>query len=141
VGYSNLLTILVNLNRVEEAQAIAADAAAKKIDSVGVRLALYQLAFLRAYSAGMTEQESWAAEHAADQDSVLPCYVADTAVYFGQLNKARELSRQAVAIAEHAGRKDRAAGCQAAIALREALFGNGVEARRFAANAKEFGGE
>jgi outer membrane protein assembly factor BamD (BamD/ComL family) len=34
-----------------------------------------------------------------------------------------------------AGRKERAAGCEAAAALREALFGNGAEAKRFAANA------
>jgi serine/threonine protein kinase/Flp pilus assembly protein TadD len=134
VDYSNLLTVLVNLNRVKEARAIAADAAAKKIDSPGIRLALYQLAFLQSDDAGMAEQINWAAEH-ANAESVLGCYQADTTAYFGQLNKARELTRQAVAEAEHGGQKERAASCQAEAALREGLFANGAEARRFAAYA------
>jgi len=66
---------------------------------------------------------------------VLLYYQADTAAYLGQLNKARELSRQAAASAMRAGRKERAAGCEADAALREALFGNGAEAKRFATNA------
>ena len=134
VDYSNLLTVLVNLNRVKEARAIAADAAAKKIDSPGIRFALYQLAFLQGDDAVMAEQVNWAGEH-ANAESVLTCYQADTAAYFGQLGKARELTRQAVAEAQRAGTKERAAGCEAEAALREALFGNGGEARRFAGNA------
>jgi len=59
----------------------------------------------------------------------------DRLAYYGQLNKARDLSRQAVASAVRAGRKERAAGCEAAAALREALFGNGAEAKRAVANA------
>ena len=134
INYVNLLTVLVNLNRAAEAVKVEADAAAKKVDSPGIRLARYQLAFLRSDDAGMAEQVAWAAEHAADE-SVLPCYQADTAAFFGQLGKARELTRQAVAEAQHAGRKERAAGCEAQAALREALFGNGGDARRFASNA------
>ena len=135
VNYINLLSVLANLNRVQEAHAIAVDAAAKRIDSPGMRLRLYQLAFLQSDEAGMEEQAKWAAEHATDEDSVLPCYLADSAGYFGQLKKARELSQQAVAIAEHAGRKNRSAGCQAVGALREALFGNTAEAKRAATTA------
>jgi serine/threonine protein kinase/tetratricopeptide (TPR) repeat protein len=134
INYSNSLTVLINLNRAAEAGKVAADAAAKKIDSPGIRLARYQLAFLQSDDAGMAEQVTWASEHAADE-SVLPCYQADTAAFFGQFGKARELTRQAVAEAQHAGRKERAAGCEAQAALREALFGNGGEARRFAGNA------
>ncbi len=122
----------MNLNRVKEARAIAAEAAAKKIDSPGIRFALYQLAFLQSDDAGMAEQTNWAAEHAA-AESVLPCYQADTVAYFGQLNKAREITRQAVTEAERAGKKERAASCEGEGALREGLFGNGAEARRFAA--------
>jgi len=132
LDYSNLLSVLVNLNRVKEARAIAAEAAAKKIDSPGIRFALYQLAFLQSDDAGMAEQTNWAAEHAA-AESVLPCYQADTVAYFGQLNKAREITRQAVTEAERAGKKERAASCEGEGALREGLFGNGAEARRFAA--------
>jgi serine/threonine protein kinase/Flp pilus assembly protein TadD len=132
--YANVLTVLVNLNRVKEAHAVADEAASKKIDSSGIRFALYQLAFLQSDDAAIAEQAKWAADHPGD-DAVLLYYDADTAAYSGQLNKARELSRQAVAAAERAQRKERAAGCQAAAALREALFGNGAEAKRAATAA------
>jgi tetratricopeptide (TPR) repeat protein len=134
VNYGNLVTALVNLNRVKEAKAAATEAAAKKLDSPDLRVALYQLAFLQSDEAAMSEQVQWAAERPGD-DSVLLYYQADTAAYYGQLNKARELSRQAVAAADRAGRKERAAASEAAAGLREALFGNGAEAKRFAANA------
>jgi serine/threonine protein kinase/tetratricopeptide (TPR) repeat protein len=134
VNYGNLVTALVNLNRVKEAKAAATEAAAKKLDSPDLRVALYQLAFLQSDEVAMSEQVQWAAERPGD-DSVLLYYQADTAAYYGQLNKARELSRQAVAAADRAGRKERAAASEAAAGLREALFGNGAEAKRFAANA------
>jgi eukaryotic-like serine/threonine-protein kinase len=134
LGYSNVLGVLVQLNRVKEAHAVADETQSKKIDSSGIRFALYQLAFLQSDDAMMAEQVKWAADRPGD-DAVLLYYEADTAAYSGQLNKARELSRQAVAAATRAQRTERAAGCQAATALREALFGNGAEARRAAAIA------
>jgi hypothetical protein len=45
IGYANTLGVLASLNRVKEARAMAAEAAAKKIDSSGIRFDLYQLAF------------------------------------------------------------------------------------------------
>jgi serine/threonine protein kinase/Flp pilus assembly protein TadD len=134
LNYGNLMTVLVNMNRAKEAHATAAEAASKKLDSPDMRYALYQLAFLQSDDAGMAEQVRWSADRAGDE-AVLLYYQADSAAYFGQLNTARELSRQAVASAKRAGRKERAAGCEAAAALREALFGNGAEAKRYAANA------
>jgi serine/threonine protein kinase/tetratricopeptide (TPR) repeat protein len=134
LGYSNLLAVLVNLNRVKEAHATASEASAKKLDSAGIRYALYQLAFLQSDDAAMAEQVKWAANRPGD-DAVLLYYDADTAAYSGQLKKARDLSQQAVAAAERAGRKERAGACEAASALREALFGNGAEAKRHAASA------
>src|SRR5258708_14333153 len=132
VGYSNMLSVLVNLNRVKEAKAIATEAAAKKVDSSsGMRMSLYQLAFLQSDDNGLKEQEAWAADQPGD-DAVMLYYQADTAAYFGQLNKARELSRQAIAAAERAERPERAAGCDAAAGLREALFGTGLHAKRYA---------
>ncbi len=134
LNYGNLFTVLVNMNRVKEAHATAAEAVSKKLDSPDMRLARYQLAFLQNDEAEMGEQVKWAANRPGD-DAVLLYYQADTAGYSGQLNKAREFSRQAVAAAQRAGRQERAAGCEAAAALREALFGNGAEAKRFATNA------
>ena len=134
VSYSNLLSVLVNLNRVKEARAVATEAAAKKVDSSGIRFSLYQLGFLQSDDAIMADQVSWAADRPGD-DAVMLYYEADTAAYYGQLNKARDLSRQAIAAAGRAQRPERAAVCQAAAGLREALFGNGAEAKRNAGAA------
>src|SRR5215471_625046 len=82
----------------------------------------------------MDQQVSWAAKH-TDAQILLLYYHADTAAYSGQLSKARGLSRQVIALAELAGSKDASAGSEGAEALREALFGNGDEAKRIAASA------
>jgi hypothetical protein len=55
---------------------------------------------------------------------------ADTAAYFGKLAGARDFSRQAATSAGRAGEREMEAGCEAAAALREALYGNTVEARQ-----------
>src|SRR6201987_1314789 len=134
VTLSNTLGVLVNLNRVKEARAMAVEAAAKKIDSSGIRFTLYLLGFLQSDDAVMADQVSWTADRPGD-DAVMLYYEADTAAYYGQLNKARDLSRQAIAAAGRAHRPERAAVCQAAAGLREALFGNGAEAKRNAGGA------
>jgi len=134
VTYSNLIAVLVNLNRVKEARATVAEAHAKKLDSSGIRFAMYQLGFLQSDDAAMAEQAGWGMDRPGD-DAVLLYYQADTAAYYGQLNKARDLSKQAIEAAQRAGRKERAAGCEAAAGLREALFGNGGEAKRYAFEA------
>jgi serine/threonine protein kinase/tetratricopeptide (TPR) repeat protein len=134
LGYRNMVSVLVNLNRLREAKAAANDALGKKLDSMDLRTAMYLLAFLSSDDATMEQQVRWASERPADLSSLL-YYDADTAAYSGQLAKARELSRKAIASAELAGVKERAAGCEAAEALREALFGNRAEAKRYANSA------
>jgi len=131
LGYANLVSILVNLNQLDEARATTVEALAKKIDSRDLRAAMYQLAFLQNDVAAMGQQVSWAAKHT---DGLIPYYHAHTAAYYGQLSKARGLSRQAIAMAELAGSKDASAGSEGAEALREALFGNGDEAKRIASS-------
>jgi predicted Zn-dependent protease len=65
---------------------------------------------------------------------VLLASEADTAAYAGRLGKAREFSRRAVATAD----KETAAGYEADAALREAFFGDSVEATRRAGAALNF---
>jgi tetratricopeptide (TPR) repeat protein len=134
LAWGDLVGILVNLNRLDEAQAAAVEAHARKVDSTDLRSAMYQLAFLQNDVAAMGQQVSWAAERPEDQ-TVMLYYEAETAAYSGQLSKARGLSRQAVAMAELAGSKDTSAGRESAEALRESLFGNKVDAARVAASA------
>jgi Tfp pilus assembly protein PilF len=134
LSYGNTVSALVNLNRLKEAKATSEEALAKKLDSTDLRTAMYMLAFLQNDDEGMLKTVAWAAERPEDQ-SLMLYYQADTAAYRGQLSKARELSHQCIAAAELANRKERAAGCEGAEALREALFGNGAEAKKFAATA------
>jgi serine/threonine protein kinase/predicted Zn-dependent protease len=134
VIYANLVAAYLRLNRLEEARATAEEAQAKKLDSVYLRFYRYQLAFLQNDAAGMAQQVAWAAGKPGVED-VLLFFEADTAAYSGRLAKARELSRQAVASAERAEEKETAAGYEAEAALREAVFGNAVEARQRAAAA------
>jgi serine/threonine protein kinase/Flp pilus assembly protein TadD len=132
--YGNTVSVLVNLNRLKEAKAMAAEALAKKLDSSDLRVGMYLLAFLQSDDAGMAQQVAWASDHPEEQNLML-YYDSDTAAFSGQLAKARELTRLAVSSAEVTGRKERAAGCEGDAALREALFGNGAEAKRYAAAA------
>ena len=134
LSYGNLVGVLVNLNRLKEAKAAADEALAKKLDSTDLRTAMYLLAFLQSDEEAMQKTVAWATERPDDQ-SLMLYYQADTAAYSGQLGKARDLSHQCIAAAQIAGRKERAAGCEGAEALREALFGNGAEAKKFAAGA------
>jgi tetratricopeptide (TPR) repeat protein len=134
LAYGNTVGVLVNLNQFEEARAIAAEALAKKLDSSDLRAAMYQLAFVQNDVASMGQQVRWAAEH-TDAQSLMLYYHAETAAYFGHLSKARELSRQAIAMADLAGTKESSAAREGTEALREALFGNGDQAKRIATSA------
>ena len=134
LNYANLVSCYLYLNRIEEARATAQEAYAKKFESPFLSSFLYVLAFLQNDAAGMAKQVALAAGKPGVEDVLLDLE-ADTAAYSGELAKARELSRRAVASAELAEDKEKAAGYQADAALREALFGNGEEARQQAAAA------
>jgi len=134
VSYAYLVHPYLNLNRLEEARAVAEEAQAKKLDSPLLHGALYRLAFLKHDAAGMAQQVAWSAGKPGVEDLLL-AYEADTIAYSGRLGKAREFSRRAVASAQRAEQKETAAGYEAEAAMREALFGNATEARQRAAAA------
>jgi tetratricopeptide (TPR) repeat protein len=117
------------LNRLEEARSTAEQAQAKNLDSRPLHVDLYKLAFLQNDTGGMTQQATWATGKPGMED-VLLAVAASTAAYSGQLGKARDLYRRAVAAAERAKEQETAANYQAEAALLEALFGNAAEARK-----------
>jgi predicted Zn-dependent protease/predicted Ser/Thr protein kinase len=133
-SYAYLVYPYLNLNRLEEARTTADEAQAKHLDSPLLRIGLYQLAFLQNDAAGMAQQVSWAAGKSGVED-VLLAREADTAAYSGRLGEARDFSRRAVASAERAEEKEKAASYEADAALREALFGNATAGRQRAAAA------
>ena len=116
------------LNRLQEAKSMVEEAQAKQLDSPAFPFLLYRLAFLQNDASGMAQQVAWAAGKPGAEDVELELE-ADSKAHFGQLGKARDLSRRAMESAVQAEKTEVAAGYQAEAALREALFGNPVEAR------------
>ncbi|MFY9528090.1 MAG: hypothetical protein WBC04_11985 [Candidatus Acidiferrales bacterium] len=127
--YETLVTCYLNLNRLDEAQATAEEAPAKKLDSPSLHLNLYWLAFLQNDAARMAQQVAWSANQPEVEDLMVN-EEADTAAYYGRLEKARELSRRAVTSAQRAEKKEGAAGYEAEAAFMEAVFGNASQARQ-----------
>jgi eukaryotic-like serine/threonine-protein kinase len=134
VSYFLLANAYLLLNHIGEAQATAKKALAKNLDSPYLRYKLYQMAFLQNDAAGMAQQVAWSSSKLGIED-VLLGYEAETTAYFGQVRKAREFSRQAVASAEHAEQRETAADYEAYAAVREALFGFPTKAQQQAAAA------
>jgi eukaryotic-like serine/threonine-protein kinase len=118
----------------EEARATAQEAQAKNLNSTWLRMNLYVLAFLQNDAKAMARQVAWATGKSGVDDWLLT-KEADTVAYSGRLMKAREFSSRAVASAERAGNNETAGRYEADASLREALFGNGAEARERVASA------
>jgi serine/threonine protein kinase/tetratricopeptide (TPR) repeat protein len=133
LNFGNLVFAFIHLNHFDEARVAADEALSKNLDSADLRLYLYQLAFLKNDLPGMAQQVSWSLGKPGKENVML--YVeAHTAAYSGKLASAREFSRQAATSAGRAGEKEMEAGCEAAAALWEALFGNTSEARQHVAS-------
>jgi serine/threonine protein kinase/tetratricopeptide (TPR) repeat protein len=128
VGYGNIVIANIHLNRLAEAQKTAAEAQGKGFDSGSMHQYLYEIAFLKSDVAGMKEHVSWSMGKPGVENLMLSME-AGTAAYQGKLETARELSRKAETSANRAGEREMAAGCAAAAALWEALYGNIAKAR------------
>jgi len=128
-AYSTLAALNLSLSHPEAARATAKEAQSKKLDSPELHTVLYDLAFLLNDEGGMERQVEWAAGKPG-VEHVLLAKEADTSAYSGRLVKAREFSRRAAALAAQAGETEIAASYEAAAGLREALFGNGAEAKQ-----------
>lgn len=134
LSYLNLAFAYLNLNRLQEAQAVIQEAQAKNRDSADLRVAAYYVAFLQNDSSGMAQQVAWSKGKQAE--SLFLAIEAETAAYSGQERKALNLTQQSMASANQANEgKEIIAGDNAAIALREALFGNASVARQHASAA------
>ncbi len=137
ITYRYLIYTYLSLNRDEDAAALAREAHGKDLDSI-LETTLYSLAFYRNDTAEMSRQV--AARAGKPGQDLLLALEADTAAYFGQLGRARELSRQASSSAKRAGENETSATYEAVAALREGLFGNANQAGQRIALAKERSG-
>lgn len=132
--YMNTVFSYINLNRLDEAEAVIKEARSKHLDSPDLRVYDYELAFLHNDPRKMDETVQ-AASGKLGAEAPLLYFAARTAAYSGELTKARELSKQAIAVAVREQQKERAANFESSAGLWEALAGNADEARRHAAAA------
>src|SRR5580704_8244669 len=134
IAYGNLVGDYLSLHRIKDAKAALDEASRRNLDTPDLHLYRYHLAFLENDPAAMQEQSSWATGKPGAEDAQLSDE-SDTEAYYGRLQKARELTRQAVELAKRNGGADTAALWQVNEALREAEFGNTRFARKAAADA------
>jgi len=133
-AYDYLVNSYIFLNQFEEARTSIEEAKAKHVHSNYLIPRIYVVAFCQNDTAGMEQQVRMAAGKSGAEEWLLDLEAGTTA-YAGRLGKAREFSRRAVASAELAKEKNLAGNIETNAALREALFGNEVEARQWVASA------
>ena len=133
-AYVNLAIDAVALQRFDEARQIIQEAHSRKLDDYLMHDDLYALAFLAADSAGMAEQQHWFAGQPVYENYGL-AYASDTEAYGGHTREARVLTRRAVDSAIRVDNIEDGAVYQINAALREAAYGNAVEAKQSAIEA------
>jgi len=131
-GYHNLACNYILRNRPDEAQSVlkrASDRNLSIFEFLGLR---YQIAFLKRDKAEMDRLYAMSQNTSETEDWV--CNMAAGALaYDGHWRRARVECRRAVELAVGTGHVERAAEQEAAVAVREFLFGYPTEARRAAA--------
>jgi tetratricopeptide (TPR) repeat protein len=133
VGYENLFTAYLALNRLDEARAALEQAQTKKLDSAPLHLGLAAVAFLQSDTAGMAREFAWGRGNPGAEGEII-YFEADSAAYAGRLAKANALTQQATASPTSTKVMDTAPNHEAGAALRQALFGNANEARKAASS-------
>jgi eukaryotic-like serine/threonine-protein kinase len=132
-SYGNLAMYEVSSQRFDDARRVIEEAQGKKMDGFPFHSTLYALAFLRADSAAMAEQQKWFAGR--PDEHVGLALASDTEAYRGHLAVSRELTARAAASAIRADSKESGAVWLANSALVNAAFGSTPEARQTAAKA------
>jgi tetratricopeptide (TPR) repeat protein len=134
LGYSNLISIYLCLDRPDEAQAVYQEAEEHRIDHPMLHEQHYGLAFAQHDTGAMKADVAWGAGKPGVEDVFLAAD-ADTAAYYGRIGEAGQLSQRAVDSARRSQEPETAAGYMATAALRHALFGDLSTARVQAAAA------
>jgi Tfp pilus assembly protein PilF len=135
-AYVNQIFSDLYIDRIEDAEDVLRQAAARKLENPDLLILRYYVAFLKGDRAGM-EREVAAAKGVSGAED----WVADSEALFrarvGQFRLAEELSRRAADLARQAGQLERAGLFETAAAMSEAYAGHGPEAKRLALAALE----
>jgi predicted Zn-dependent protease len=135
-GYSNLAANYTSLGHLQDARNVIQRASDRKLEIPVVVAERFNIAFLEGDRAGMeriialSEGKPGAEDWITDKE-------AYALAYCGHLQQARTMSRRAEELAQETGQRETEAQYEAAEAVREALFGNVLEARRAAMAAVE----
>ena len=125
--YSNMAFAYEDLNRFDESKAMIAQEISHGMEPEYLHWILYEIAFVENDSAGMKKQAEWA--QGRPEESSMRNYECLAAGALGQMRRARELSQQAVDLAQSHSLKEEAAGYVADEAGLEAIVGNESQAR------------
>jgi tetratricopeptide (TPR) repeat protein len=126
-AYANLARSYLSLNRLDEARAVAEQAATQKLDSRGTHHILFSLAFLRGDQASMEREVSGV--KGTGHEPILLGAKAEAEAARGRPKLARETDRQAELSANGNGMKEFAAILKAEAAMRDANYGDCITAR------------
>ncbi len=132
-NYGNLGKTFVDLNRLQEAEAVYTQAQQRNL--AGYLLVLrYQLAFLKGDSAQMAQLAAAVVGEPGAEDQMLASQ-ANTAAWQGKMKDADALTRRAMDSARQNDAQETAAAYQALAALRTVEVGNREQARNEVAAA------
>jgi eukaryotic-like serine/threonine-protein kinase len=136
IGYRILAGSYQDLDRLGEAENALQGASERKLEMPQFLFTRYDIAFLRGDKPGMEREAALGREKPAAQDWISH-HQSLVLAYSGRLQQARKMSGRAADLARQAGHRQRAALFETGQALREAFFGNALDARRSAAAALE----
>ncbi|HXW92834.1 MAG TPA: protein kinase [Terriglobales bacterium] len=117
------------LDRFDEARAVMAQAESRGMSPWFFHSILYLIAVAQNDGAGMEKQADWARGQQPEYEMQMLNEESDAGGTYGKVEKARELARQAVELAENRNLKEEAAGYLADEAVLEATLGNYSQAR------------
>jgi tetratricopeptide (TPR) repeat protein len=126
--YALLIDNYVALGRLGEAKATYEQAQARKLETPGIHVSRYLIAFLEGDIAEMQRQLVWAGGQPGAEDQLLSLQ-SDTEAFAGHFARARRLSQSASDSAQRNGLREAAAGALLNAALREAEVGNPTRVR------------
>jgi len=136
-AYAHLAMVAVFRNNYAEAQRWLERASERKLTLPDFLMIRHLIAFLQGNQTEM-ERVDLASEGMSEIQDWIWGERADVLAFSGRLKQARLMSQHAVQVALGANRPEAAAQHEAAAAVREALFGNPIEARKRAAAAQSF---
>ena len=134
ITLGNIANQYLDLDRYDDARKAIAEAYSLKLDNDSLHIYAYVLDFIASDARGMADEGSWFEAHPDAKHEFFELE-ADTAAYYGHLQKAREMTKRAADAADRTNNKESSALWQNNSAFREAVFGNAAEARKDASAA------